>query len=73
MKSVKYNIEFYDLNGNKFNYMGLNMNETVAQIKLLVKDKCNLDIKISKHIVYNLIHRDNVNPFLKKICKVEKV
>ena len=72
MKGVKYNIEFCDLNGNKFNYEKLTMNETIAQIKLLVKEKYDIDIKVSKHIIYNLIHRDTVNPFLKKICKIEK-
>jgi len=72
MRGVKYNITFYDMKGETFSYINLTMDESIKQIKTLVKEKYDIDIKVSKHIIYNLLHRENVNPFLKKLCKIEK-
>ncbi len=72
MKGVVYNIDFKNPYGQIENYEKLNMNQMIGLVKNLIKDKYDIDIKVSKHIIYNLIHRNNVNPFLKKICKIEK-
>jgi len=72
MKGVKYTIDFKNPNGEIENYENLSMNEMIGQVKNLIKENYNIDIKVSKHIIYNLIYRDNVNPFLKQICKIHK-
>jgi len=73
MKGVKYNFDFRDTNGNIHKYENMNMNQVIGEVKNLVKEKYEIDIKVSKHIIYNLIYRDNVNTFLKQICKIQRV
>ena len=65
-------------NGNKSLNNFFKNNEFIGSfqshgdVKNLIKENYDIDIKVSKHIIYNLIHRNNVNPFLKKICKIQK-
>ena len=72
MKGVKYSIDFQTLDKGTLHYDKKDMNECIALVIELCKDNYDIDIKITKHIIYNLIHRTNCNKFLKKICKIQK-
>tara|TARA_Y100000004_G_C8585571_1_gene274249 strand:+ start:240 stop:464 length:225 start_codon:yes stop_codon:yes gene_type:complete len=72
MKGVKYNLNFRLPNGDFELFENLNMNELIGISKQKVYDCYDIQIKMSNHIVYNLMNRNNVNPFLKSICKIQK-
>ncbi len=72
MKGVKYNIDFQTINNGILHYDNKDMNEVIALVIQLCKDNYDIDIKITKHIIYNLIHRENCNKLLKRICKIQK-
>ena len=73
MKGMKYGFKLRLLNGNIEDYGFLTMNELLGKLKIEIKNNYDLDIKTSTNIIYNLIHRDNCNKFLKKICIIEKI
>jgi len=70
---MKYGFKLRLLNGNIEDYGNLTMNELLGKLKIEIKRNYDLDIKTSTNIIYNLIHRDNCNKFLKKICIIEKI
>ena len=72
MRGIKYAIQFKTLEGETLNYDHKTMEETIELIKDLCEEHYNLNLKITKHVVYNLIHRDS-NRFLKKLCIVSKM
>ena len=73
MKGVKYTINFQTLDKGTLNYEDKTMAECIDLIKVLCKEHYDLDIKTSKHIIYNLVHRNTCNKFLKKLCIVSKM
>tara|TARA_R100001440_G_scaffold74404_1_gene99886 strand:+ start:873 stop:1106 length:234 start_codon:yes stop_codon:yes gene_type:complete len=72
MKGVKYNLSIRLPNGSSELIEKLNMNQLIDLIKKKINDNYGIVVKMSNHIVYNLMNRDNVNPFLKSICKIVK-
>ena len=72
MKGVKYNLNFRLPTGENQLFEKLNMNQLIGISKQMVFECYNIEIKMSNHIVYNLMNRNNVNPFLKSICQIEK-
>ena len=72
MKGVKYNLSFRLPNGEYEQVDNLPMNQLIDTIKQKVISHYSIVIKMSNHIIYNLQYRNNVNPFLKSIVKIEK-
>ena len=72
MKGVKYNLSIRLPNGSSELIEKLNMNQLIDLIKKKINDNYGIVVKMSNHIVYNLMNRDNVNPFFKIICKIVK-
>ena len=72
MKGVKYNLTIKSPTGDEKIFHELNMNEVIGTATQEILDKYKVEVKISRHIVYNLIHRDNVNSFLRSICLIQK-
>lgn len=70
---MKYNFKLQLLDGNIEDYGNLTMNELLGKLKIEIKRNYDIDIKTSTNIIYNLIHRDNCNKFLKKIVFIEKI
>jgi len=72
MKGVKYNLSVRSPTGEENNFSELNMNQLIGTATQEILDKYKVEVKISRHVVYNLIHRDNVNKFLKSVCTIQK-
>ena len=72
MRGVKYNLDFRLPNGDHELSENLSMNELIGISKQKVFDNYGINVKMSNHIIYNLMNRDNVNPFLKSICNIVK-
>jgi hypothetical protein len=69
MKGKKYNLVFKTPDG-EINFEGL-MEEIINFIKTNIKHYYHLDIKVSKHMVYNNIHRpESTNKLFRSLCKI---
>lgn len=71
MRGVKYSIDFQTLDNRLLNFDNKTMSECIALVIELCKEHYNIDMKITKHIIYNLVHRTNCNKLLKRICKIK--
>ena len=67
-----YNLKFTEIDNTERIYENLLIKDCLEKIKNALKESYNLDFEISKHIIYNLVHRPNMsNKIIRKLCKVE--
>lgn len=69
MKGKKYNLVFKTPD-SEIKFEGL-MEEIINFIKTNIKQHYHLDMKVSKHMVYNNIHRpESTNKLFRSLCKI---
>lgn len=72
MRGVKYNLKFREIDNTERIYKNLLIKDCVDKLKHALKQSYNLDIDVSKHIIYNLVHRPTKsNKVIRELCKVE--
>ena len=72
MRGVKYNLKFREIDNTHRSYENLLIADMVEKINNCIKEVYNLNLKISHHMIYNLIHRPHKsNEIIKQLCKVE--
>ena len=72
MRGVKYNLKFTELDKTIRIYNDLLIDDCIQKLKEIIKEIYNVDMKISKHIIYNLVHRPNKsNKFIREIAQLE--
>tara|TARA_R110001592_G_scaffold41798_1_gene136208 strand:- start:734 stop:952 length:219 start_codon:yes stop_codon:yes gene_type:complete len=72
MKGVKYNLEF-KLPDGKIKKYEYDMKELIENVTQLVKNNYHLDMKITKHIIYNIAHKRGGSKLINSLCVIDKV
>ena len=74
MKGVKYNLKMACPNEQFRFYNGCDMETLIKNIKEHLKQINHIEMKITNHIVYNLIKRkEKSNGILRNMCFIQKV
>lgn len=60
MRGVTYDYEFEKPDKTKLEFTGQSMPELVANVKILTRKHYELELRISRDTIYNIIHRPTV-------------
>ena len=71
-KGMRYNLTFKLKNDETENFDNLNIEELMKTCLKKVEEEYEIKIKMSNHIVWNLQHKQNYNPFVKRILNITK-
>tara|TARA_R110002153_G_scaffold42788_2_gene121358 strand:+ start:1175 stop:1438 length:264 start_codon:yes stop_codon:yes gene_type:complete len=74
MKGVKYNLEFYlPINKETIKFEKLLVSDLMTTIGNNIKEHYNIEMKISRHMIYNLVHRpEKSNRMVRQVCSIMK-
>tara|TARA_R110001592_G_scaffold120194_1_gene324100 strand:- start:1723 stop:1968 length:246 start_codon:yes stop_codon:yes gene_type:complete len=71
MKGIKYNMKFTSLDQNEIEFQNMLMDDIMNTLKTKIKDEYKIDMKVSKHMIYNLVHRPHkANKIVQQFCKI---
>ena len=71
-KGMRYNLTFKLKNDESENYENLDIQDLMKTCLEKVEKEYDIKIKMSNHIVWNLQHKSNYNPFVKRILHITK-
>ena len=71
-KGIRYNLTFKLKNDENEYYDNLDIEELMKTCLKKVKEEYDIRIKMSNHIIFNLQHKPNYNPFVKRILNITK-
>ena len=71
MRGVKYSLEFINPGEETEVFKNLGMGDIREVLQRTIKEKYNLEMNVSKNMVYNLVHRPlKANKFVRKMCTI---
>ena len=69
MRGVKYSLEFINPGEETEVFKNLGMGDIREVLQRTIKEKYNLEMNVSKNMVYNLVHRPlKANKFVRQMC-----
>ena len=71
MRGVKYSLEFINPGEETEVFKNLGMGDIREVLQKTIKEKYKLEMNVSKHMVYNLVHRPlKANKFVRQMCSI---
>ena len=71
MRGVKYSIEFINPGEETEVFYNLGIDDICDVLHENIKEKYNLEMNISRNMVYNLVHRPlKANRFIRQMCTI---
>ena len=71
MRGVKYSLEFINPGEETEVFKNLGMGDIREVLQRTIKEKYNLEMNVSKNMVYNLVHRPlKANKFVRQMCTI---
>tara|TARA_R110002012_G_scaffold4432_1_gene20489 strand:- start:569 stop:811 length:243 start_codon:yes stop_codon:yes gene_type:complete len=71
MRGVKYSLEFVKPGEETEVFNNLGMSDIRDVLQRTIKEKYNLEMNVSKNMVYNLVHRPlKANKFVRQMCTI---